>query len=167
MEGRRARPRPLAERSSLPTRLTDLGYARKTARVLAGGFGVLTILVAGFAAGVVLDATIGMPAVVRAVILLGTLVAAGVLFLRDVWRPLRQPVRPLHVAHLLEARFPKLNDSLASAADFLTATESGNTSARFQRIAVVRAQRALEKCDTSRLIPSGRAWQRFWLAAVI
>lgn len=159
--------RPLAERSSLPTRLSDLGSARKTARVLAGGFGVLTILVAGFTAGVVLDATLGMPVLVRVAVLLGTLVAAGVLFLRDVWKPLRQPVRPLHVAHLLEARFPKLNDSLASAVDFLTSAETANTSARFQRIAVVRAQRALEKCDTSRLVPSGRAWQRFWLAAVI
>lgn len=159
--------RPLAERSSLPTRLTDLGSARKTARVLAGGFGVLTILLAGGTAGVVLDATLGMPAAVRALVLLGVLVAAGVLFLRDVWKPLRQRVHPLHVAHLLEARFPKLNDSLASAVDFLTSSEPVNTSARFQRIAVVRAQRALEKCDTTRLIPSGRAWQRFWLAAVV
>lgn len=159
--------RPLAERSSLPTRLSDLGSARKTARVVAGGFGVLAILVAGVTAGVVLDATLGMPSVFRAAVLLGTLVATGVLFLREVWKPLRQPVRPLQVAHLLEARYPKLNDSLASAVDFLSSADSGNTSARFQRIAVVRAQRALEKCDTSRLVPSGRAWQRFWLAAVV
>lgn len=158
--------RPLAERSNLPTRLTDLGRVRKTARVLAGAFTVLAVLVAGATIGCALDATIGLSSVVRALILLGTLASAGVLLLRGVWRPLVEPVRPLAVAHLLEDRFPKLNDSLASAIDFLTGGNATNTSARFQRIAVVRAQRALEKCDTSRLVPSGTAWKRFWLAAV-
>lgn len=159
--------RPLAERSSLPTRLADLGRTRKTARVLTGAFSVLAVVVAGATLGCTLDATVGLPAVVRALILVATLVSAGVLFLRGVWKPLREPVRPLAVAHLLEARFPKLNDSLASAIDFLTGGSATNTSARFQRIAVVRAQRALEKCDTSRLVPSGTAWQRFWLSAVV
>ncbi len=159
--------RPLAERSSLPTRLTDLGYARKSARVLAGAFTLLAVLVGGAVVGCVLDSTFGLPAILRAVVLVVTLAAAGVVALRRVWKPLREPVRPLAVAHLLESRYPKLNDSLASAVDFLTSAESGRTSARFQRIAIVRAQRALEKCDTSRLVPTGTAWQRFWLAAVL
>ncbi len=159
--------RPLAERSSLPTRLTDLGYARKTARVLTGAFTLLAVLVGGAVVGCVLDSAVGLNAVLRAVVLVATLAAAGVIALRFVWKPLLEPVRPLAVAHLLESRYPKLNDSLASAVDFLTSSDTGRTSARFQRIAIVRAQRALEKCDTSRLVPTGTAWQRFWLAAVL
>lgn len=159
--------RPLAERSSLTTRLGDLGYSRKSARVLAGAFALVAVVVGGAAFGCALDATFGLNAFPRALVLVATLVAAGVLAIRLVWRPLREPVRPLAVAHLLEARYPKLNDSLASAIDFLTSPDTGKTSARFQRIAVVRAQRALEKCDTSRLVPTGLAWQRFWLAAAL
>jgi hypothetical protein len=158
--------RPFPERSSLPTRLTDLGRSRKAARVLIGAFGVLSVLVAGACLGVAVDASIGLPAVLRALVLLATLAGVGVIFLKGLWRPLRQPVHPLAVAHLLEAKYPKLNDSLASAIDFLTSGDNPATSPRFRKIAVVRAQRALEKYDTSRLVPTGRAWQMFWLTAM-
>jgi hypothetical protein len=158
--------RPLVERSSLTTRLADLGRSRKAARLLAGAFGVLAVLLAGFTLGIALDAALGLQPVARAAALVGTLAAAGVLFVRGLWTPLRESVGPQAMAHLLEARYPKLNDSLASAVDFQTAPDSPSTSARFRRIAVVRAQRALEKCDTGRLVPTAQAWRGFWLAAV-
>lgn len=158
--------RPLVERSTLTTRLADLGRSRKAARLLAGAFGVLALLLTGCTLGIALDAAFGLPTVARAAVLLGTLAVAGVVFVRGVWTPLREPVRPQAMAHLLEARYPKLNDSLASAVDFLSGGDSPTTSARFRRIAVVRAQRALEKCDTTRLVPTAQAWRGFWLAAV-
>lgn len=159
--------RPLAERSSLSTRLTDLGRSRKTVRVLTGLFTVLAVVIGGATLGISLDAAFGLHLLLRVLVLLLTLVTAGVIALRTVWSPLAETVRPLAVAHLLEARFPKLNDCLASAIDFLASGDDANTSARFRRIAVVRAQRALEKCDTTRLVPTATAWQRFWLAAVL
>jgi hypothetical protein len=159
--------RPLAERSSLSTRLTDLGRSRKTVRVLAGLFTLLAVVIGCAAFGIALDATFGLSVLLRVLLLLLTLATAGVIAIRKVWSPLIEQVRPLAVAQLLEARFPKLNDCLASAIDFLASGDNANTSARFRRIAVVRAQRALEKCDTTRLVPTATAWQRFWLAAVV
>jgi hypothetical protein len=159
--------RPLDQRSHLPTRLADLGRTRKTAIVAAGVFVLFAAVLAAVATACLLDAAYHLPAVVRAAVLLVTAVGGGAIFLRSVWKPMVEPSGAGHVAHLLEEQNPKLNDSLASAVEFVSTAENPHTSARFRRIAVVRAQRTLEKCDTSRLIPSGRAWRTFAAAAAV
>lgn len=157
--------RPLDQRSHLPTKLLDLGRSRKTALVAAGGFLLVAVgLVAVTTAGA-LDAAYHLPGVVRAAFLVAILVGVGTLFLRRVWQPFAASNRPVDVAHLLEVQYPRLNDSLASAVEFESA-DHPHTSERFRRIAVVRAQRALEKCDTARLVPTGPAWRAFFAAAV-
>jgi hypothetical protein len=156
--------RPLAERSHLPTKLADLGRSRKLAVVLTGAFVLLAVGLAAVATACTLDSAVFVPAAVRAVFLILTLVGCGALFYRRVWVPLGQRLGPAQVAHLLEARFPKLNDSLASAVEFLS-RDDAHTSARFRRIAVVRAQRGLDRCDPTALVPSGAAWRAFFIAA--
>lgn len=158
--------RPFPDRASLPTRLADLGRSRKAARVLTGAFISLAAVLAVVTLCCALDAVFGLSALARAAFLLVALAAGGALLVRGVWRPMRETVRPQAVAHMLEERYPKLNDSLASAVDFLSAGDMPATSARFRRIAVVRAQRALEKCDVADLVPRKRAWQAFGLAAL-
>lgn len=156
--------RPLSERSHLPTRLADLGRARKLALILAGAFVFLAVGVAGVTLACTLDAAFHLPVVVRAMLLVVLLGLGGPFFYRGIWGPSRLSVHPRHVAHLLESRYPKLNDSLASAIEFLTGTPSEHTSARFRRVAVMRAQRGFDRCDPRQLVPSGQAWRSFFLA---
>ncbi len=158
--------RPPTERPNLHARLSDLGVARKVARVAAGGFAAMAAVLAVLAAGCAFDSVYGLPPLGRAAVLLAALAVGGLLVRRGVWGPLTEPVGPQAMAHLLEARHPKLNDSLASAVDFL-ATDNPSTSARFRRIAVVRAQRALDKLNTEALVPSTKAWRFFWLAVAV
>ena len=153
----------------LTDRLAGLGRARRLAAVAAGA---LTLFAAGLAAVgavCVLDAAVHLPAPVRVLLLAGILTAAGVLYLRGVRKPARQSTHPLSVALLLEDLYPPLNDSVASAVEFLSAdaaTADRLGSARFRRVAVIRAGNLLDRYDLDEVVPSGKAWKAFWFAAL-
>jgi hypothetical protein len=159
--------RPLEQRSHLPTRLLDLGRSRKLARVAAGVFAFVAVALAAVTLACSLDSAVHLSAVPRAAFLLALLTGGAALSYRHIWQPLGEPVRARGVAHLLETTYPRLNDSLASAVEFLTGEEGTHTSARFRRVAVARAVRGLDKCDLNRLVPSGKAWRGFFLAAAV
>ena len=68
--------RPLTERSHLPTRLADIGRARKLALVSAGVLGLVAAAVAAVMVECLLDAAVHLPAFVRAAYLV--LVVCGI-----------------------------------------------------------------------------------------
>jgi len=139
----------------LPERLGDLGRARRRVLVSTGLSRFVAVFVGTIAVVCILDALVHLPGVLRAFGLAFALVAAGAFWLRGVRRSAKEPTHPLAVAMLLEDRFPKLNDSLASAVDFLEAEEAGVTN-RFRRVAVKRAMNLSERCDIDSIVPTGR-----------
>ena len=157
--------RPPGEVVSLPDQLKSIAWARRSATVAGGIFRSVAILATTVGLMGILDAAIHLHPVVRAIGFLAILIAVGAMFLRGVWLPIRKPMRPLGIAMLLEDRFPRLNDALASAVEF-HGTEPVPGSERFRKVATARASVALEKCDTRVVVPSGAAWRAFGLAAL-
>jgi hypothetical protein len=155
--------RPPGEVVSLPEQLKSIAFARRWAIVMAGAFRCVAILLASVAFIGVLDAALHLHPVVRAISLFGILAAVSVAFIRGVWLPIRSPMKPLGIAMLLEERFPRLNDALASAIEFQTMPVVPG-SERFRKVAMARASVALEKCNPSVLVPSGTAVRAFGLA---
>ncbi len=152
--------RPPTERVSLTDRLGDLGRTRRRVLVACGAFRLLAVAAVVVGAACAVDAALHLPGVARAFLLAGSLAAAGVVFLRGVAKSVREPVHPLAIALMLEEQFPRLNDALASAVDFLTHADRPS---RFGRITVARAENLATKHDFDRIVPSGRAWRAFWL----
>ena len=149
---------------SLPDRLAELGRGRRRAGVAAGLFRLAAgsmALLAGLAA---LDAAVHLPAVARAVGLVAWLTATVVLYLRGVHGPARHSTRPLSVALLLEAQFPKFNDALATAVDLLT---SGRAASRFRDVTVLRAENLAKRTPLDSIVPMARLWKGFWLLVVV
>ncbi len=158
---------PQDEQVALPARLTDLGRSRRTALGTGGVFRTAAVFAAAVAVAAGLDLWLNLPAAVRALLLLGTIAVTGFVFLRDVWTPLRTPVTPLAVAQELERRFPRFNDSLASAVEFLDADDNPQfASDYFRREAIEKAEMVLERARPERIIPSREAWGAFWLAVL-
>ena len=157
--------KPPGETISLAQELRALGDKRKRAIVCAGGLRWIAVVVACLGVAGTLDFAFALPGFARALLLIGTLALAGALALRDIFAPGRQAVKPLRVAMLLEDRFPKFNDSLASAVEFseMNPTEKPQ-SARFRKVAIARAKNSLERYRLDDIVPSGRAWRAFWLA---
>ena len=159
---------PDAAPPALTERLAGLGRARRIAAVAGGTFRLAAVVTAAVGVACALDFAFHLPAVARAFAFAGTLAAAGVLYVRGVRAPGREPAHPLAVALHLEGRFPRLNDALASAVEFLSAGDAADRlgSARFRRVAVVRAQNLADRCDIASIVPGGKAWRAFWLAGV-
>lgn len=156
--------RPQGEQVSLPDRLSELGRARRRAVVVGGVFRTLAAFAFAVMLAIGLDLWLNVPDFGRALLLLGTVAAAGFYFVRDIWTPARTRVTPLAVAHELERQFPRFNDSLASAVEFLQA--DGNPvygSEYLRREAIDRAEMVLERARPERIVPSGEAWGAFWL----
>lgn len=156
--------RPPTERVSLTDRLGELGRNRRRALVVQGGLRLVTIAAFAVAVSCALDVVVHLPGVVRAFLLAVTVAAAGVVFLRGVAKSLREPVHPLAIALMLEEKFPRLNDALASAVDFLA---NADRSSRFGRITVARAENLANRHDFARIVPAGKAWRAFWLTTCV
>src|SRR5947208_12991259 len=131
--------RPPGSRPPLPEQLAVLGRTRRLVAVAAGSFALLGWVAAAVLVSCGLDAAFHLPPVVRGFLLTGTLAVGGVLALR-VRDALRLRTEPLPVALELEERFPRLNDSLASAVSFLEGGEGEGISNRLRAAAVRRAE---------------------------
>ena len=147
---------------SLATRLGELGRSRRRAGSTAAWLRGAVWVMLWATISVLLDAAFHLPAAARA-----TLLVVGLVGSASVWVSIRRAGRvstqPQAVARLLEDRFPKLNDALASAVDFLTAkTPPG--SERFRQVAVLRAENLTKRLDLDDIVPSKRAWRSFQLA---
>ena len=160
--------RPPDERAALPEQLAALGRSRRRVAVAAGAFALVGLLLAATLAACAADAWLHLPALPRALLLVLTLAAAGVVAVAWVFRPLRLPTDALAVALELEDKYPKLNDSLASAVSFLEDEDPDgrSVSRRLRAAAIRRAERLAERQDLGKLVPTGRYWKAFWLCAV-
>jgi len=155
--------RPPGEVVSLPEQLRSLARQRRLAIISAGTFRFLTFLLFAVTCAGLLDSIFQWNQIGRASALLALLLTSGILFYRGVWQPIRQPMQPLGMAMILENRFPQLNDALASAVEFDAAPPVPG-SERFRAVAAKRAAKALDKCNTSSVIPSGLAVRNFgWM----
>lgn len=162
--------RPPTDRFSLTGRLSALGQTRRAAMVARGVFLLVSSALAAICLACTLDATWPLPAILRAFLLVGSLSGIGILLIRGVLQAAREPVHPLSIALMLEERFPRLNDALASAVEFLNedAREAGGS--RFRRMSVARAEKLADRHNFEGIVPSGPAWRALWLmtcAAVV
>ena len=160
---------PTESRAALPAQLAALGRARRRVAAAAAGFALVAALAGGALAAGALDAAVHLPPLGRGFALVFTLAAAGVCA-RRFRAALRLPTDPQAVALELEARFPKLNDALASAVAFLGDPAGGDdrgVSRRLRGAAVRRAERLAERHDFARLVPAGRGWRAFWACAAV
>ena len=152
----------------LTERLRSLGQTRRLVRVSTGTFALVAWLGFVLALICVLDIAFNLSASLRAIGLLTSLVGSGVLLFRGIVQPSRESVRPLRIAHILESRFPSLNDALASAVSFQDRTEMprdrGENS--FRSAAMKRAEHLTDDCDTQSIIPTGKLWRAFGLMFV-
>src|SRR5262249_27945552 len=124
------------------------------------------VLMGGLLAGLV-DWQFHLPSLVRAVLLVGTLTAGGVVAYRALLRPLLLRADDLSLALRVEEAYPDLNDSLASAVQFLEQSRSGTRapstsleSSILRLEAVRRTMRLLDGVDFNRAVSSrgvGRA----------
>lgn len=161
--------RPPASRESLTDTLGDIGRSRKTVAVATGLFAFLAVTLGTILLACTLDAAFHLPALARAFALVTVLSLAGVVWVRGVARSFSLRSDPLSVAHELEGKYPALNDALASAVSFLEAgdAEKRGVSARLEQVAVRSAQRAANRYNFDRLVPSGRCWRMVWTCGAI
>ncbi|MDB5310332.1 MAG: hypothetical protein JWO38_4534 [Gemmataceae bacterium] len=162
--------RPPSDKPPLPNRLAALGRARRRVSIAAGAFALVGAVVGVVLVACGLDAWLHLPPLARAFALVAALAAGGVVWLRAIGPGFRLPTEPLAVALELEGRFPRLNDSLASAVSFLDdryRDEDLGVSRRLRVAAVRRAERMAERHDFDRLVPFGLCWRLFWMCAVV
>jgi len=125
---------------------------RLVATVRGAGF-LLTILLATAAVAGLLDWRWHLPALVRAIVLVGTLAGGIYVAYRYLLRPLRTPSDDLSLALRVEEEYPVLNDSLASTVQFLErGTPADASSAPLEREAVKRALARASGCDFSKVV---------------
>ncbi len=130
---------------------------RLVATVRGTGWLLSAVLFALLLAGL-LDWTVHLPALVRALALVGTLAAGGIIAYRYLLQPLAGRTDDLTLALRVEDRFPSLNDSLASTVQFLEQAETGKVgpggaeSASLRREAVRRALGKAEGFDFRRVV---------------
>jgi hypothetical protein len=171
--------RPPSERESLPGQLADLGRSRKRVALAAGLFAFVATAVGLATLTGFLDAAIHLAPIYRALALVVILVAAGVVWLRGVARAVRYRTDALSVALELEDQFPSLNDSLASAIEFLEPGEEGadeedelprarpGVSNRLTASAVKVAERKAGRLPLDRIVPTGHCWRAAWTCVAV
>jgi hypothetical protein len=125
----------------LQARLAALRKRLRLVVTLRGLSWVLALLFVGALLAGWIDWRIHLPSLVRALVLVSVVGGAVYLAIRYLFKPLRQPADDLSLALKVEKRYPVLNDSLASAVQFLqeapTSDRSGSPALR--QIAVKRA----------------------------
>lgn len=163
---------PPNERHRVPLtqRLTALGRSRKRVALASGLFSLVGYTVAAATIACALDAWLPLGSLPRAFALAGSLALAGVVWFRRIATAFRLRTDSLSIALELEDRFPRLNDSLASAVSFLgeeIPNDSRGVSNRLRHAAVKRAERLSDRHDFARLVQSGRCWRQFWMCLLV
>ena len=103
----------------LQERLSALRNRLRLVVTFRGLSWVLALVFLGALMGGWIDWRIHLPSLVRAILLVCVIGGAGYLALRYLFKPLIQPADDLSLALQVEKRYPVLNDSLASAVQFL------------------------------------------------
>ncbi|HSQ56634.1 MAG TPA: hypothetical protein VLM40_12900, partial [Gemmata sp.] len=141
--------RPPDLREQLTENLGDLGRFRKRVAVAAGLFRFIAVVVGCTLLACVLDSLFHMPPLVRGFALVAILALACVLWVRGVSRSLSLRTDSLSIALELEEKYPRFNDALASAVEFLEGgdAEDRGLSNRLQDAAVKHARRLADRHD--------------------
>jgi hypothetical protein len=139
-----------------------LAALRRRIRLVATVRGVGLLLTVLLATGVVaglLDWRWHLPGLVRAVVLVGTLIGAVFVVYRYLFRPLSAPSDDLSLALRVEEEYPALNDALASTVQFLQrGTSAESSSAVLEREAVKRALARASGCDFGKVVNKRGLW---------
>ncbi len=156
---------PSAKRAALDgtmlrQRLAALRRRLRFVVTVRGSGLLLTVLLATAVVFGLLDWRWHLPALVRATVLVGTLVGGIIVAYRYLFRPLSAPSDDLSLALRVEEEYPLLNDSLASTVQFLErGTPSESSSAVLEREAVKRALKRATGCDFGKVIDKhGLVW---------
>src|SRR3984957_5055207 len=145
---------PVAGPNPLRQRLAALRWRLRFITVV---FGISWLLSAVLGAAIVacfLDWSLHLPALVRAVLLVGSLTGAGIVAFRYLIQPLSTRVDDLTLALRVEDHYPTLNDALASTVQFLEQTGQTPDSSSLRREAVRRALERAKGCDFNRIVPT-------------
>lgn len=166
--------KPPTESEPLTTKLGEIGRARKRVAVLSGLLLFVAAVVGIATAAGTADAALHLAPLPRALALVALLAAGCVVWARAVARPLGLRTDPLSIALELENRFPNLNDSLATAVEFL-GPDAGDddgppkappgVSNRMVAHAVRLAERKAGRLPLDELVPTGPCWRNAWLCA--
>ena len=161
--------RPPTSRESLTDNLAHLGRTRKAVALATGVFLLVGLVVGCVVLTGVLDAAFNLPPLLRALALIGTLVLAGLVWIRKIAPAFALRTNALAVALELEGKFPILNDALASAVSFLDEPdgEGRGVSNRLQAAAVRSARRLADRHEFGRMIPAGACWRAVWACAIV
>ena len=128
---------PGLQQQQLRQRLAAVRRRLRFVTTFRGACWLLVILLGGAAVAGLLDWRLHLPGVILALLLVATLAAAGVVFYRRLYLPLRVKDDDLTLALRIEQLYPGLNDSFASAVQFLD-TEDAHNSPVLRREAVSR-----------------------------
>ncbi len=124
-------------------------------QVIWRGACVLAALVVGAALLACLaDWVVDLPSLVRALLLVSILGAAGFIVYRYFLVQLARPCDDLSLALQIEAHYPELNDALASTVQFLQQPDGSPTagSESMRNAAIQRTIQDAEKCDFNKIL---------------
>jgi hypothetical protein len=148
-----ATKRPVLDATMLRQRLAFLRRRLRLVATVRGVGFLLTVLLSAALINGLLDWRWHLPALVRAIVLTGTLVGGIYVAFRYLFRPLSAPSDDFSLALRVEEAYPGLNDSLASTVQFLErGSSSESSSAVLEREAVKRALARAAGCDFSKVV---------------
>jgi hypothetical protein len=152
--------RPVLDGTMLRQRLAALRRRLRFVATVRGSGLLLTVLLATAVVAGLLDWRWHLPALVRAVVLVCTLVGGIIVSYRYLFRPLSAPSDDLSLALRVEEEYPSLNDALASTVQFLErGTRAESSSAVLEREAVKRALGRAAGCDFGKVVDKrGLVW---------
>ncbi len=156
---------PGAQQQQLRQRLAAVRRRLRFVTTVRGACWLTVILLGGAAVAGLLDWYFHLPGVIRALLLVATLSGAGAVFYQRLFLPLRVKDDDLTLALRIEQLYPGLNDSFASAVQFLD-TEDAHNSPALRAEAVSRGLRGVSKCDFSRLVNTRGLWRLGALAVL-
>ena len=132
--------------ASLRRRMILVNFWRGSCTLFAVIVGIL--LVEGLT-----DWKLHLPAPLRGLFLVGTLVALGTVFVRYLYVPLTKHLDDLSLALRIEEVYPELNDNLASAVQFLDEPEENLPGSKIMRKhAIEHALKRADHCDFGNII---------------
>ena len=140
--------------------IESLESLRRRVRLLAATYGlglVLTAAVAGLVAAVSADWLLNLPAVPRAVLVLGAAGGVGYAAWRWLVSPLLARLSLNDVAGRVEQTYPQFQDRLRSTVDILTGRDLPGSDVMKQRV-VSEATRLTQSLDLSRVVQAKPVW---------
>lgn len=145
--------RAVLDGTMLRQRLSALRRRLRLVATVRGTGLLLTVLLATAVVAGLLDWRWHLPALVRAVVLIGSLAGGIIVAYRYLFRPLSAPSDDLSLALRVEEEYPSLNDALASTVQFLErGSRADSSSAVLVREAVKRALGRAAGCDFGKVV---------------